>query len=298
MVGLALLVGTGQPEDVPAIRTIGLLRFLGPLAVTALASIPGTSPDLVWLAERSARYPRVSAVEALCQRADPVAVTWLLRHAVNSDGLPAALAREVAQTVSLADVLHAGDIDSDVLDQAARLLLAMVAPNEYRAQLSLYADARRAYDALARQVHRARPSLERFVVLASLIEDLHTGHAACLAWEPGQLDDIVDLLREVLLHSDWVEALSSALQSPDPGIRRRAQWAAATGRPAALTTLSAPRAHNRFDIRVVVPDPARKQDVETRILVDGRPVVAAAFDKGTAYAPEYLLTEQRLHATD
>ena len=55
---------------------------------------------------------------------------------------------------------------------------------------------------------------------------------------------------------------------------------------------------NQIDVRAVVPDPAGQGEVETRVLVDGRPVICAAFDKGPAFCPEDLLADERLHATD
>ncbi|MEV0001813.1 hypothetical protein AB0H28_05920 [Micromonospora sp. NPDC050980] len=55
---------------------------------------------------------------------------------------------------------------------------------------------------------------------------------------------------------------------------------------------------SRISIRVVVPDPGRSGvDVETRILVDDRPVVAEAFTDGPAASPEDLLgPDGPLHA--
>jgi hypothetical protein len=99
MVGLALLASTCQPDDVSLIKTIGLLDYFGPLAVTSLTNVAGTTPDLIWLVERSQRWARIKAIEALCQRADPDAVGWLLRHAVGGEEMSASLARQVADTV-------------------------------------------------------------------------------------------------------------------------------------------------------------------------------------------------------
>ncbi|SCL14579.1 hypothetical protein GA0070616_0481 [Micromonospora nigra] len=54
---------------------------------------------------------------------------------------------------------------------------------------------------------------------------------------------------------------------------------------------------DRISIRVTVADPARATAVETRILVDDRPVVAEVFTAGPAEPPEHLLgPDHRLHA--
>jgi hypothetical protein len=57
-----------------------------------------------------------------------------------------------------------------------------------------------------------------------------------------------------------------------------------------------PSAARRLTIHVTVADPAVGNGVETRILVDGRPLVAGAFDRGAPHAPEYLLEARRLRA--
>ncbi|MFY1633660.1 hypothetical protein ACN27F_10305 [Solwaraspora sp. WMMB335] len=297
MVGLALLAGTGRTDDAPLIRTIGLLDYFGPLAVTALTALPSATPNLIWLAERSQRWARIKAIEALCQRDDPDAVAWLRRHAVNDEEMSASLARQVAEAVSLADALDAPNVDDRVLDQAGQLLLAMVTPNDYRTQLVDYGDARRAYHTLAQRLADVPASMQRYAMLASLIEDLRTGFAACLDWNPGQREETVANLRTTLLRHDWSGHLATALQSTDPLTRQRADWArrrvADAVRPA-----NDPPAPQPFQINVVAPDPLRRDDVQTRILVNGRPVVAAAFDKGPPYPPETLLTRGHLRAAE
>ena len=296
MVGLALLAGTGQPDDVSLIKTIGLLDMFTPLAVTTLATIPGTTPDLIWLAERSKRWARITAIEELRRPSDPLAVAWLLRHAVGSEEMSASLARKVAEAVSLADALEADNVEDRVLDQGGRLLLAMVTPNDYRAQLANYRDAGRAYTALARHLAGAAASMERYAMLVSLIDELRTGYAACLEWTPGQREETLAHLCTTVQREDWRDHPVAALRSEDPLVRRRAEWA-----QGAIVDASGaadrPSMGQRLQIAVVVPDPGSRGDVQTRILVGGRPVVAAAFEKGPPFPPETLLTCGRLRAT-
>jgi hypothetical protein len=295
MVGLALLAGTGRPDDAPLIRTIGLLDLFGPLAVTALTALPDATPNLIWLAERSRKWARIKAIEALCRRADSDAVAWLRHHAVNDEDMSASLARQIAESVSLADALDVPVVDDKVLDQAGQLLLAMVTPNDYRTQLAAYRDARRAYQALARCLAGAPASTQRYAMLASLIEDLQTGFAACLGWDLGRREEVVASLCSTLRRSDWDDHLAAARSSTDPLVRRRAGWANHAVADA-LRPPTGPASSPLFQIKVVTPDPFRRGDVETRILVDGRPVIAAAFDKGPPFPPETLCSRGQLHA--
>lgn len=291
LVGLALLANTAQPDDIPLIRTIGLLELLGHLAVEALATIPGATADLIWLAERSDRHTRTTAIKALSR--DPDAAAWLLRHAVGHDEMSASLARQVAEAVSLADALDDDTVDVEVLDQAGWLLLAMATTNDYRTALASYRDACRVYRRLAGHLADAPASMERLAMLVSLIEDLRTGRAACLDWPPGQRQEVLARLCTTVRRDDWRTHLVAALQSPDPLVRRRAEWAQAAIRDPVDVSWQPPR----MQIHVVAPDPCRNGDVETRILVDGQPVVAAFFDKGAPYAPETLLGRGQLRAT-
>ncbi|WP_203704599.1 hypothetical protein [Asanoa iriomotensis] len=290
LVGLALLVATGRPEDIPVIRTIGLLDYFGTLAVRAIAAHDGAVPDLIWLAERSQRSTRDSAIAALCQRGGPDAVVWLRRNAVGGEEMSATLAREVAETVSLAEALAETDVEEQVADQAGRLLLAMVTPNDYRTQLTSYAGARHGYVGMARHAAGLPASMERLAMIVSLIDDLRTGYAAGLDWDAGEREKTLSQLRETVRQDGWQDVLRKALCSPDPLTRHRASWARAA--IAAVEDRAA-----RLQVHVVAGDPLRRGSVETRLLVDGRPVVAAAFDKGPPFAPETLLATGRLRAT-
>lgn len=296
MVGLALLVIVGRPEDAPLIRTIGLLDHFGPMTVRALAALAGSTPDLIWLAERSRRWARIKAIEALTNRTDPPAAEWLRHRAVGDEPMGTSLARQVAEAVSLADALQADDVEDDVVDQAAELLLAMAAPGDYRTELAEYRDACRAHDALARCLTAGPASMRRYAMLVSLIADLRSGSAACLDWNPGQRESILTRLRATVRRDDWCERVDAALRSPDPLTRRQAEWARKAVAGDAWRPAADPAEVRRLRIEVAVPDPLRAGDVQTRILVDGRPVVAAAFDKGPPHTPETLLERGRLRA--
>jgi hypothetical protein len=73
-----LLCGSAGPRDVSLIKVIGLLCFADRAAVEVLAKIPGAARDLVWLADRSRRSARITAVRALAGHSDPVVREWVL----------------------------------------------------------------------------------------------------------------------------------------------------------------------------------------------------------------------------
>lgn len=131
---------------------------------------------------------------------------------------------------------------------------------------------------------------ERAAVLTMIAEDLCTGPAAPAV---GDLrGGLIDQIDNVLTSTPWTDALNRSACDGDPVGARRAAWissrTARSGVPA-----------ERFAVRVVVPDPkpAGSPQVEARIVIDGMPIVAAAFDKGPAEEPERLIYSGRLRAT-
>jgi hypothetical protein len=55
---------------------------------------------------------------------------------------------------------------------------------------------------------------------------------------------------------------------------------------------------DRLAVHVCVLDPVAGSGVEARVLVNGRPVIAEAFDRGAAHSPEQLLGSGQLRATE
>jgi len=142
-------------------------------------------------------------------------------------------------------------------------------------------------------------SLERAAMLVSLAEDLSSGQAACFAWQPGQREAVLSLLVEPLRRPDWSATVAAATGSAHPLDGWRATWIQQAAK-FVVTRPSEPVAgkdYSGIEVRIVVADPATRDEVSTRILVDGNPVIASAFDKGPAFPPEALLAGNRLHAT-
>ncbi|GAA1365787.1 hypothetical protein [Catellatospora chokoriensis] len=328
LVGLILLGGVAGPDDALPVRLLGLLsRHFGEPAIRVLRQIPAAD-DLIWLAERSDPPRHAHAVSALCALADPATFAWLLREGVRSGEPSAEHARSVAATVDLPDLLSAdgpagrrpgaGEApflhlgEGEVVAQAGRLLATMMGREAGNAELRRYADAGAALAGFTRGVGRMRPGLDRYAMVVSVLADLHAGQAATLPLPEGELSAMRAALERLLDEPDWAAVRADAEQSADPATRHRAQWALATRTACRLTPLPAEPAgqtppdgappdggRSSLAIRVAVGDPGRHGGVETRIFIDGRPIVGEAFDKGPSEQPEYLLgPEHRLRAGD
>ncbi|WP_214412030.1 hypothetical protein [Sphaerisporangium fuscum] len=141
------------------------------------------------------------------------------------------------------------------------------------------------------QAATANPALDLVAAAVTLAQELVSGHAACLPWSSGTLEATLERLRRLLVSARWIDLLQEAARSPDAMTRWRAGWA-----QRAVGTLPPvpPPGQDGYDhlaVHVVVPDPALSGPVETRLLVNGRPVVAKAFRAGTPYPPELLLDD-------
>lgn len=289
LVGLGLLCGNAEHRDIPLIKFIGLLSFADQPAVEALAKIPSAAHDLIWLAERSRRYPRVVAVSALAGHSDPVVSEWVL--STPGKLLSSDLARELAEEYGLAEMLGRPAVDDVRWDQAGKLLLAMTSTHNYRFEIGRYEDASAVYQRWVALADRRPATLERAALLTMVADDLSTGPAAPVVGELRRC--LIDQIKGVLSSPPWTEMLGHSACSSDPVEARRAAW---IGEEAARNGMP----EGRFAVRIVMPDPnpVGFPHVEARIVIDGMPIVASAFDKGPAEGPEELVYSGRLRATN
>lgn len=286
LVGVGLLSGNAERRDVAVLTVIGRLGHVDGLAVEALAAIPGAERDLVWLAERSSGAVRLRAVRALAASLDPAMLDWV--RSTPRDLLSSGLARRIAERHALADLLHEPVVTDALWDQAGNLLLAMTSNHNYQAEIGHYDAALAVYQRWVTLAGHRPATLDRAAVLVMVAEDLLTGPAALVAAEVrGRL---IDEIERVLLSPPWLEMLAGSAGSADPVEVRRAEWVMRE-----VARDDAPR--GRFAVRVVMPDPVGFFQVEARIVIDGVPVVAAAFGKGPAESPEELVHSGRLRAT-
>ncbi|MBQ0983590.1 hypothetical protein KBZ10_03395 [Streptomyces sp. F63] len=300
-VGLGLLARRGGPGDAALIRTVGLLSCCTAPAIEALRAVGCATPDLIWLAERIPGRLRGTVFPALCERDDPAARSWLLSAPLDRRRTSPSRAREIAEKAHLAEALEAhsaGAAGTAVTARALSLLTAMTGPNDYRAELPHYTDATRVYTALLPRLAELSPSLDHFADLLSLLLELHSGHSALLDWRPGERERVAAGIGAVLRRREWTAVASAAEASTDVTERRRGQWIRRTGVPEPPIPPDAGEgAANRLSVHVVVPDPAGPPGVQTRVLVDGRPLIAAAFADGPPNPPEYLLGRGLLRAS-
>ncbi|MFC7241068.1 hypothetical protein ACFQO7_01120 [Catellatospora aurea] len=331
LVGLILLAGAAGPDDVLPVRLLGLLgRHFGESAIRVLRQIPGAADDLIWLAERADPMNHARAVEALCTLADPATFAWLLREGVRPDGPSVVHARAVAETVDLPALLNPdtpmgrcpSSTDSDgkapflrsgeVVAQVGRVLVALMGREAGSAELRRYAGAAAALAGFTGAAGRMRPGLDRYAMVVTVLADLYAGQAATLGLPEREVAAMRAALERLLDEPAWAAVRADAERSADPMSRRRAQWALATRIACRQTPLPAGSAtaeetemtrpdggQSTFAIRVHVGDPGLDGGVETRVFIDGRPIILEAFDKGPSEQPEYLLgPEHRLRAAD
>lgn len=288
LVGLGLLIGNAEPVDTPTIKIVGLMCFADQLAIEALAAIPGAERDLIWLAERSRAHPRITAVTALAGHPDPGVRRWV--RSTPRDILSSDLARKIAEQHDLPEMLTGAATDGHTWDQVGNLLLAMASTRNYQSEISRYEHASAVYHRWIALAQRQQATLERAAALAMVAEDLRTGAAAPVIGEPR--NQLVEEICGVLSSMEWRGTLARTATTGDAVEARRAAWVIEQ-----VTLGGVPP--GRFAIRVVVPDPSPVgfPQVETRIVIDGMPAVAQAFDKGPAESPERLLTSDQLRAT-
>ncbi|MCX4846447.1 hypothetical protein [Streptomyces sp. NBC_00893] len=299
-VGLALLTRLGEPEDVPYLRVLGQLGDLAGHAVRALDPIDSPTAALVWLGHY-ARGPElrglVDALAAGEESSVPGRLEAVLRKVST---VRPETARRVAEAVRLADLLReARPGETGLVAGAGRLLRRMSSVNDDRAEVLACPVAVALFEAFAVRAPELPPTLEHHAVLLSVALELHSGPSRLLEWGTGRREALLDGLESVLRRPDWRALLDGGpAQGGDPAERRRLDWARRTARQPFRREAGCTGPAGRLRIEATVLDPVDPDIVETRILIDGRPLVPAAFGRGGAHSPEYLLDSGRLRATD
>ncbi|GGY07045.1 hypothetical protein [Streptomyces hiroshimensis] len=296
-VGLGLLTRLGEPEDVPYLKVLGLFRTFTRPAITALTSIDCPAAALVWLSRYTEGRELRRLVDALLAHDDQAARAGLLSVSLDPRAVGSETARRIAEAVMLDDIISDDPVDTRTLAQAGRLLSRMAGAGTYQPEILAYDRAVAAYEAFVTGAYRLPPGLDHYAILLSVALDLHSGPSVLLDWRPGRREALLDTLESVLSAPAWAAVPTDpGLTDPDltdPADRRRVRWI----RRAAPQPFTRPEAPGRLRVEVVVRDPADREPVETRLLIDGRPLVPEAFGRGPAHAPEYLLHTGRLRAT-
>ncbi|MEV5198674.1 hypothetical protein [Streptomyces sp. NPDC053720] len=299
-VGLALLTRLGEPEDVPYLRVLGQLRDLAGHAVRALDPIDSPTAALVWLGHY-ARGPELRGLVDALAAGEESAVPGRLEAVLRKAGeMRPETARRVAEAVRLADLLRAARPgEAGLVAGAGRLLRRMSSVNDDRAEVLACPVAVALFEAFAVRAAELPPTLDHHAILLSVALELHSGPSRLLEWGTGRREALLDGLESVLRRPDWRALLDGGpARGGDPAERRRLDWARRTARQPFRRDAGCTGPAGRLRIEATVLDPVDPDIVETRILIDGSPLVPAAFGRGGAHAPEYLLDSGRLRATD
>lgn len=288
--GIALLTRFGEADDVPCLKTLGLLPGFTAAAIGALDRIDAPAAALLWLDRRQRKEQLRPLIDALMAGDDEAARNRLLDLPMSPVG--PTTARRIAQSVRLPDLLRRTPDDPEILAQSARLLALMTSLRNYEPEIRNYPDAVAVHDAVVARASCLTPSLDHYATLLSLALDLHSGPSVLLDWRPGQRAALLGALDTLLATSGW----AAVLTAPDPvdaAELGRLRWLRRTARqPFTAVPGTFP-----LRIEVVARDPADPDIVETRFLVGGRPLVPEAFGDGPGHCPEALLDNGSLRAT-
>ncbi|WP_326570529.1 hypothetical protein OIE69_04015 [Actinacidiphila glaucinigra] len=287
--GIALLIRVGESEDVPHLAALGVFRQLTGLAVNALDGLDRRSAAVVHLATFAddELRPLVRALRTGDEHAVLAEVTALPNplHRVGARD-----ARRIAEAAGLPELLERHPRDTALLAQAVSLLVRMGLSYDDPSHLLAYREALALYERVVTRAGLLPPSLDHHATLLSLALDMSSGSAALLDWPGDRRAALLDTLGRLLAEPRW--ASQTEIPESTAEQRRRAGWIRRTGR----RPFTLPATAGRLRIEVVAGDPVDRDRVETRILVDGRPVVPALFSRGPANSPELLLEEGRLRA--
>ncbi|WP_052757944.1 hypothetical protein [Streptomyces yangpuensis] len=280
-VGMALMIRLGEPEDVPCLTTLGMLSGLADAAGAALDPLDRQAAALLVIRHRDRSGELTSLTDAITT-GDVGAIRSALLSLPDEDRA-LWLGRRIAEAADLHGLLLDGPQDADLLALTGRLLHRMADQRDARADILDYLPAQTVYETLVRQADRLPPTPDHQALLLSTALDLHSGPAALLNWRPGRRRALLDALDR---------QLPPAAPEPVPGDRRADWFRRNRHLPFARSDAGDPP---RWEL-AVVHGPADSSAVETRILVDGVPLVPALFGKGRAHSPEYLLDSGRLRA--
>ncbi|MEY2228316.1 hypothetical protein [Streptomyces sp. BF23-19] len=280
-VGMSLLIRLGEPEDVPCLKALGMLRGLQDAAIAALDPLDRQAAALLVIRSHDRSEQLTPLTDAITSGDAEATRSALVSLPDESQAMW--LARRIAEAADLYGLLRARPQDAELLALTGRLLHRMADQLDSRADILDYLPARAGYEALVRHADRLAPTPEHRSLLLSIALDLHSGPAVLLNWRPGRRRALLDALDRLL---------PAAAPEPVPADRQADWFRRNRHLPFTRTDAGDPP---RWEL-AVVHETADSSAVETRILIDGIPLVPALFGKGRANPPEYLLDNGRLRA--
>ncbi|MER7733367.1 hypothetical protein ABTX80_21000 [Streptomyces erythrochromogenes] len=281
-VGMALLIRLGEPEDVPCLKALGMLRGLATAAAAALDPLDRQAAAVLELRGRISQDPERHLLAATTTGDHEAVRTALLAL---PDTVTSERSRRIAEAADLHGLLQARPGDLELSAVALRLLHGMCQQPDSRGEILEYGPAASVYALAVAQADRLPPTPDHRALLLSTALDLHSGPAALLDRGPGERQALLDALERALvvkgedappILADWIRRHARLPFAPDP------VPASADGPPA-------------FQV-ACVQTAADFPGVETRFLVDGLPLLPALFRSGRGNAPEYLVDHLGLRA--
>ncbi|MGW0938333.1 hypothetical protein [Streptomyces sp. NPDC002666] len=321
-VGLGLLARLGEPEDVPCLETLGLLRDLVHPVIHTLDTIGRRSAALIHLRNEAAKpeLGRLAVALGVGDDADVrVQLAALPRTIGPEDARRAAEASQLVRLLELDEAVAgaSGRIGAphgrshlrgpELVAQAAWLLFQMTCVRDSSPEILSYREAVRAYESLARGAARhLAPTLDHYGLLLSAAQELSSGAGVLHDWGgPGRREAVVSELVAVLDRPEWRTVVDGegdgdgfgegAGEGESGGVWRRTEWARRARRQLARRPAGPVEG---LRIEVAERDPLEPGTVEARIVVDGRPLVPEVFGRGAVHSPEWLLDSGRLRATE
>ncbi|MDI2129539.1 hypothetical protein [Yinghuangia seranimata] len=287
-VGLALLVRFGEAEDVACLAAFASVRDLTRLALEALDRVDPRTAGAVDLAMRLRGDELRPLTVALWNRDQEATAAEL---SVLPGSVDSHTARRIAEASLLPELLGQLPLSDSVLTAQAGKLLVRMGSTYDRSEVPSYREAAALYEAVVARSGALEPTLDHHAMLVSIALDLRSGPGVLVGWPPGRREALLATLTRLLAEPAWASAVTP---DPDrPMDAPRADWILRTRQR--LSEEPGP-ARDGLRFEVVVTDPGDRARVETRILVDGRPVVAEFFRQGPAYSPEHLLDGGELRA--
>ncbi|QSB06685.1 hypothetical protein [Natronoglycomyces albus] len=276
VVGLRLLRGRCTGEEAPLVRTIALMGDeLSSLGIEALDNVPQVATHLIWIAAHADGSVKASIAKSLCS------ARWTYQELLNS--VPDAGVR-----TSL--VLSEEEIAATV----AEILLALPDGWEAWDSWSTCDPVRSLHGPVELLVHVAQ-NLVRFTsdiaalgLALRLRESVYCGHLATLPWKGGQRKAVLTAFEEIFSSARVRDMVTDAARTGSSDsylcwIRRELT----RYRPA--LTKSTSRLPS-FAMHVSVGPPSGPHGATVEFLIDGMPLVANLFQRGSGAGPSTLLS--------
>ena len=185
LIGLALLLESAEPADIPLVQTVSLYsETFGPLAYRILERLPDATDSLLWAAERSQGWGLVYAVKALLRQDTEEARQWLLRRPADGDIAQGYFAHAVLVGTRAHEEVARPDADPALVDNTGLFLLTLTHCRGMGTDLLGYAHARVAVTAFFEHVSRLGPTSARFRAVQELTRHLHANTPERLGWDP------------------------------------------------------------------------------------------------------------------